>query len=44
MSNQKTLWTFVKVSLVLTGVCHLILGGYGIGEQLGRALYRLTAG
>ena len=44
MSNQKTLWAFIKVSLVLTGLCHLFLGGYGIGEKLGKALYRLTAG
>lgn len=44
MSNQKTLWTFIKVTLVLTGICHLILGSYGLGEQVGRALYRMTAG
>lgn len=44
MPNQKSLWTFIKVRLVLTGICHLILGSHGLGEQVGRSLYRMTAG
>lgn len=44
MLNQNVLWTLIKVSLVLTAVCHLFLAGYGIGDKLGPLLYRLSTG
>ncbi|MEH6437248.1 hypothetical protein [Massilia sp. DD77] len=44
MLNQNALWTFIKISLVLTAACHLFLASYGIGDKLGAFLYRLSAG